>query len=114
MERVAFSFSEASVVNQPFAALVSWVPVALSVRGHFSCRIRLKSGNSCVETPNSGGWLYLENSARHIGEDPDVHLLTDLKGVRDHQVNAFQRASQAVLQMSTREGFGLTVAEALW
>ena len=43
-----------------------------------------------------------------------MHLLTDLKGVKDHEVNAFQRASQVVLQMSTREGFGLTVAEALW
>jgi trehalose synthase len=60
------------------------------------------------------GWLYLEKSARHAGEDMDVHLLTDLKGVRDFEVNALQRASQVVLQMSTREGFGLTVAEALW
>jgi trehalose synthase len=30
------------------------------------------------------------------------------------EVNAFQRASQVALQMSTREGFGLTVTEALW
>jgi trehalose synthase len=60
------------------------------------------------------GWLYLEKSARHAGEDSDVYLLTDLKGVNEHEVNAFQAASQVVLQMSTREGFGLTVAEALW
>ena len=60
------------------------------------------------------GWLYLENTARHAGEDKDIHFLTDLKGVKDHEVNAFQRSSQVVLQMSTREGFGLTVAEALW
>ncbi len=60
------------------------------------------------------GWLYLEKSARHAGEDMDVYLLTDLKGVKDFEVNALQRASQVVLQMSTREGFGLTVAEALW
>jgi trehalose synthase len=60
------------------------------------------------------GWLYLEKSARHAGEDMDVHLLTDLKGVKDFEVNALQRASQVVLLMSTREGFGLTVAEALW
>lgn len=60
------------------------------------------------------GWLYLEKSARHAGEDPDIHFLTDLKGVREREVNAFQSASQVVLQMSTREGFGLTVAEALW
>lgn len=60
------------------------------------------------------GWLYFEKTARHAGEDPDVHFLTDLKGVKDLEVNAFQRASQVVLQMSTREGFGLTVSEALW
>lgn len=60
------------------------------------------------------GWLYLEKTARHAGEDSDIHFLTDLKGVGEHEVNAFQRASQVVLQMSTREGFGLTVAEALW
>lgn len=60
------------------------------------------------------GWLYLEKAARHAGEDSDIHFLTDLKGVKELEVNAFQRASQVVLQMSTREGFGLTVAEALW
>jgi len=60
------------------------------------------------------GWLYFEKTARHACEDSDVFLLTDLKGVKDFEVNAFQRASQVALQMSTREGFGLTVTEALW
>ncbi len=67
-----------------------------------------------MATDDPEGWLYLEKTARHIGEDPDVHLLTDLKGVNELEVNAFQRASQVALQMSTREGFGLTVSEALW
>lgn len=67
-----------------------------------------------MATDDPEGWLYLEKSARHAGEDPDIHLLTDLKGIREHEVNALQRASQVVLQMSTREGFGLTVSEALW
>jgi trehalose synthase len=60
------------------------------------------------------GWTYFEKAARHAGDDDDIHLLTDLKGVKDIEVNAFQRASQVTLQMSTREGFGLTVAESLW
>jgi trehalose synthase len=60
------------------------------------------------------GWLYYEKTARHAGEDDDIHLLTDLKGVGDIEVNAFQRASNVVLQKSTREGFGLSVTEALW
>ncbi len=60
------------------------------------------------------GWTYYETTARYAGEDNDIHLLTDLKGVGDIEVNAFQRASDVVLQKSTREGFGLSVTEALW
>lgn len=60
------------------------------------------------------GWMYFEKTARHAAEDYDIHLLTDLRGVGDIEVNAFQRASDVVLQKSTREGFGLTVSEALW
>jgi trehalose synthase len=60
------------------------------------------------------GWSYYEKTARHAGDDADIHLLTDLKGVGDIEVNAFQRASNVILQKSTREGFGLTVTEALW
>jgi trehalose synthase len=60
------------------------------------------------------GWAYYEKTARHAAEDYDIHLLTDLKGVGDVEVNAFQRASDVVVQKSVREGFGLSVAEALW
>ncbi len=60
------------------------------------------------------GWVYFEKTARHAGDDDDIHFLTDFKGVKDLEVNAFQRASQVMLQMSTREGFGLSVTEALW
>jgi len=60
------------------------------------------------------GWTYYEKTARHAAEDSDIHLLTDLKGVGDIEVNAFQRASSVIVQKSTREGFGLTVTEALW
>ncbi|MDH5745578.1 MAG: glycosyltransferase, partial [Candidatus Bathyarchaeota archaeon] len=60
------------------------------------------------------GWTYYEKTARHATEDYNIHLLTDLKGVGDIEVNAFQRASDVVLQKSIREGFGLSVAEALW
>ncbi len=68
-----------------------------------------------MATDDPEGWHYFEKTARHASEDPDIHLLlTDAKGMKDVEVNAFQRTSQVVLQMSTREGFGLTVAEALW
>lgn len=60
------------------------------------------------------GWAYYEKVARYAAEDYNIHLLTNLKGVGDLEVNAFQRASNVILQKSIREGFGLAVAEALW
>ncbi len=60
------------------------------------------------------GWVYYEKTARYAGDDYDIHLLTDLIGVGSLEVNAFQRASDVALLKSIREGFGLSVAEALW
>jgi trehalose synthase len=57
---------------------------------------------------------YLDLTAEHAGGEPDVHLLTDLDGVGDVAVNAFQRAADVVVQKSLREGFGLVVSEGLW
>ena len=57
---------------------------------------------------------YLARTVAHAGGDPDIHCLTNLDGVKDREVNAFQRASTVVIQKSLREGFGLVVAEALW
>lgn len=60
------------------------------------------------------GWTFYEKAIRRAGEDSNVHFLTDLVGVKDVEVNAFQRASTVVLLKSLREGFGLSVAEASW
>jgi len=60
------------------------------------------------------GQEYLDRTRKHADGDPDVYLLTNLDGVKDREVNAFQRASTVVIQKSLREGFGLVVAEALW
>jgi trehalose synthase len=57
---------------------------------------------------------FLARSIAHAGGDPDVRCLTNLDGVRDREVNAFQRAAAVVIQKSLREGFGLVVAEGLW
>jgi trehalose synthase len=60
------------------------------------------------------GAEYLARTRAHAAGDPDVFLLTNLDGVRDSEVNAFQRVAAVVIQKSLREGFGLVVAEALW
>ena len=48
-----------------------------------------------------------------VGTDPDVHILL-LPPTANLEINALQRAATIIYQKSTREGFGLTVAEALW
>lgn len=46
--------------------------------------------------------------------DREVHIFTNLVGVGNIEVNAFQSLSDVVIQKSLREGFGLVVSEALW
>jgi trehalose synthase len=60
------------------------------------------------------GAEYLDRTQKHARGDRDVFLFTNLDGVKDREVNAFQRASTIVIQKSLREGFGLVVAEGLW
>ncbi|MCI0845901.1 MAG: glycosyltransferase, partial [Chloroflexi bacterium] len=59
----------------------------------------------------------LATVSNHAAQDPDIHLYFDASVLTcsiDEVVNAFQVASQVVIQKSTREGFGLTVTEAMW
>lgn len=67
-----------------------------------------------MATDDPEGWDYYERTVRHAGNDYDIHILHNLHGVGSREVNAFQRGSDVVVQKSTREGFGLVVAEALW
>ncbi len=60
------------------------------------------------------GWLYLDRTLRHAGEDDDIYVLHNFNGVGAFEVGCFQNASDVVIQKSTREGFGLVVTEALW
>ncbi len=60
------------------------------------------------------GWHYYEKTSHYAGGDPDIFLLSNLQGIGNLEVSAFQAASTVVLQKSLREGFGLTVTEAMW
>ena len=60
------------------------------------------------------GMEYYQRTRDYANEDPDIHLLSNLDGVGNVEVNAFQQTATVVLQKSLREGFGLTVAEGLW
>jgi trehalose synthase len=60
------------------------------------------------------GWEYYNRTVGAADGDPDIFILSNLNNVGSVEVNAFQVHSNAVLQKSIKEGFGLTVTEALW
>jgi trehalose synthase len=60
------------------------------------------------------GWQILAAVNDRAAGDDDVYVLTNLGGVGNMEVNAFQRACDVVVQKSLREGFGLVVSEAFW
>jgi trehalose synthase len=70
------------------------------------------AGSMAADDPE--GMEYLTQTRVHAGPDPDIHLLTDAEGVLAPEVNAFQQGADVVIQKSTREGFGLVVAEGMW
>ena len=60
------------------------------------------------------GWDYYNRTVTYAAGDPEVYILSNLNNIGSVEVNAFQVHSDAVVQKSTKEGFGLTVTEALW
>ena len=70
------------------------------------------AGSMALDDPEGWGiYREIEAAAR---TDPRIHVFTNLTGVGNVEVNAFQRLSDVVVQKSIREGFGLVVSEALW
>jgi trehalose synthase len=67
-----------------------------------------------MATDDPEGMVYYAKTLRRAGEDFDIHVLSNLDGVNNREVNAFQTVADALIQKSTREGFGLVVTEALW
>jgi trehalose synthase len=69
-------------------------------------------GSFAADDPEAIEWY---NKARdYAGTTPDIHMLTNNDGVEDLEVNAFQRSLAVALQLSLKEGFCLSVTEALW
>lgn len=60
------------------------------------------------------GWHYYEKTYEYSAGDSDVFLLSNQQGIGNVEVSAFQAMATVVIQKSLREGFGLTVAEAMW
>ena len=78
------------------------------VRKEIDCQLLLV-GDIALDDPEAQA-MYEQLHSKVKGRK-DVRLML---GAHDIMVNAVQRASDVVLQKSIREGFGLTVSEALW
>ncbi|MCU0641360.1 MAG: glycosyltransferase [Candidatus Margulisbacteria bacterium] len=80
------------------------------VKKQVDCQLVL-AGGAAADDPE--GVQVLNEVTEAAKGDPDIHILA-LPPFADLEVNALQRAATVVLQKSLREGFGLTVTEALW
>ncbi|MEW6636356.1 MAG: glycosyltransferase [Actinomycetota bacterium] len=69
-------------------------------------------GSMALDDPE--GWEIYREIKEAAREDPDIDIFTNLTGVSNVEVNAFQRLSNLCVQKSVREGFGLVVSETLW
>jgi trehalose synthase len=74
------------------------------------CRLVL-AGGGATDDPEGAEVLRAVHEAAN--DDPDIHIL-ELPPTANIEINAIQRASTLIVQKSLKEGFGLTVSEALW
>jgi trehalose synthase len=88
------------------------VIAAYRIAKKFHPKIQLVlAGGTATDDPE--GDVVLGEVQQAKGDDPDIHILKLAPG-NNRTVNALQRASTVVMQKSIKEGFGLTVTEALW
>jgi trehalose synthase len=67
-----------------------------------------------MATDDPEGWEFFQHTFEYAEGDEDIKILNNLNNVGAIEVNAFQSQSDVCMQKSIREGFGLTVTEALW
>lgn len=79
------------------------------VKRYIDCQLILAGGGA---SDDPEGAKVLEEVKEKAKKDQDIHIL--LLPQNDIEVNALQRASTVIIQKSLKEGFGLTVSEALW
>ncbi len=88
--------------------------------GVISAYRMVKKYNDCVlvlagspATDDPEGEVVLNEVREFANNDPDIYILL-LPPYSDKDINALQRTATVVLQKSLKEGFGLTVSEAMW
>jgi len=80
------------------------------VRKNIPCQLVL-AGGTATDDPESD--KVLEEVKKRASGNPDIHILL-IPPESDIEINALQRSATIIMQKSIKEGFGLTVTEALW
>jgi trehalose synthase len=80
------------------------------VRKELDCQLLLVGGTSCDDPE---GEVVLEEVKKEAKGDSDIRILC-LEPKSDIKINALQRIADVIIQKSLKEGFGLTVTEAMW
>jgi len=86
------------------------IKVYRGVKKRFDCRLIL-AGGEAKDDPE--GSQVIKQVKGEAGGDPDIHIL-NLAPESFFEINALQRGADIIIQKSLKEGFGLTVTEALW
>lgn len=81
------------------------------VKKHIDCQLIL-AGGTVIDDPE--GSEVLAEVREKAKQDEDIHVLLIPRNQNDIEINALQRASTVIIQKSLKEGFALTVTEALW
>lgn len=81
-----------------------------TVKKYNDC-ILVLAGSPATDDPE--GEIVLNEVKEYASDDPDIHILL-LPAFSDRDINALQRSAAVILQKSLKEGFGLTVSEAMW
>lgn len=68
-------------------------------------------GNTATDDPEGGA--VLEKYRQKAGDDPDIRFWVNVEN-NDQVVGALMSIARGFIHVSTREGFGLVVSEALW
>lgn len=103
---IILQVSRFDYLKDPFGVINAFRKVQRTHR----CQLVL-AGGGAMDDPEGG--RVLKQIREETQNEPDIHVIC-LPPTANVEINALQRASTVVVQKSLREGFGLTVTEALW
>jgi trehalose synthase len=87
------------------------VDIYREVKKTHDCRLVLCGSMASDDPEATGIYTGIQESVSGLTPQKDVILVTSENNIL---VNAIQRESAVIIQRSSREGFGMTVTEALW